>query len=234
MISLVIPVYNDASLLPRCLTAIAAQTLLPGEVIVVDDGSEPALRAEFPISNTQFPITLVRQAHAGAAAARNRGAQEAHGDLLLFCDADVVLAPHALERLAAMLEQHPGASYAYSSFRFGWKMFRSFPFSADRLRHMPYIHTTALIRRAHFPGFDASLPRFQDWDLWLTMLAADHVGIHVPEVLFTIARTRGTMSRWLPSFAYRIPRLSRTRSYAAAMQRIHEKHGLAAFSTAHT
>lgn len=123
------------------------------------------------------------------------------------------------------LREHPEVSYVYSAFRFGWKTFRSFPFDPDRLRRMPYIHTTSLIRRVHFPEFDESLKRFQDWDLWLTMLAHGHVGIHIPEVLFTV-RSGGTMSRWFPSFALKLPwKPSWVRAYEDAAAIIRKKHG---------
>lgn len=229
MISVVIPVFNDVRVLRRCLASVAEQTARDVEVIVVDDGSHP------PIPSTPdayppvpFPMRFLHQEHAGAAAARNTGAAVADGEYLLFCDADIVLIPDALATLRSALEAHPEASYAYPSFRFGWKRFASFPFDAERLRRMPYIHTTALLRRAHFPGFDASLPRFQDWDLWLTLLAASRTGLHVPAELFAIRRMRGTMSRWVPSFAHRLPwKIARVRAYDAAAARIRAKHHLA-------
>ncbi|MDP3771483.1 MAG: glycosyltransferase family A protein, partial [bacterium] len=189
-ITVVIPVWNDRGILVRCLGSLERQIFRDVEVVVVDDGSEPPV--ELRGTSDEVRVRLVRQQHAGAPAARNRGARDTESELVMFCDADIELAPNALERMVATLDAHPGASYAYSGFRFGWKKFRSFPFDADRLRRTPYIHTTSLIRRAHFPGFDEALTRFQDWDLWLTMLEQGRVGIHIPEVLFTIRNTRGT------------------------------------------
>ncbi len=221
-IVVIIPTWNDRELLHRCFVSLAAQTFKDFEVIVVDDGSEPAI--ELRGTSDEVRVRLVRQEHAGAPAARNRGARETQSEFLLFCDADVELQPYALERMARTLDAHLEASYAYSAFRFGWKKFSSFPFDAARLRRMPYIHTTALIRRAHFPGFDESLKRFQDWDLWLTMLEAGHVGTYIPETLFTV-RSGGTMSRWFPSFALRLPwKSSRVRAYEDAAGVIRKKH----------
>lgn len=229
MISVIIPVYNDARMLARCLASIAQQCDRDIEVIVVDDGSDPPLdrkRIGVPTS-LQGYIHWVGHEHAGAAAARNRGATAAHGDFLLFCDADIVFAPGAFASYRAALAAQPNASYAYPAFRFGWKHFSGFPFDAGRLRRMPFIHTTALVRRGHFPGFDPSLARFQDWDLWLTMLEQGHIGVHIPQELFAIRRTRGAMSRWVPSFAFRLPwKLRRVRRYEEAAQRIRAKHHL--------
>lgn len=222
-VTVIIPVWNDRGTLSRCLDSINRQMLQNVDVVVVDDGSAPPAKER--VTSAEVRVRWIRQAHAGAPAARNRGARETTSEFVLFCDADIELEPHALSRMVATLDAHPEASYAYSSFRFGWKTFRGFPFDADRLRRMPYIHTTALIRRTHFPGFDESLARFQDWDLWLTMLEQGHVGIHIPEILFTIRNTRGTMSRWIPSFVHRLPWKSRrVREYDAAAAIVQRKH----------
>src|SRR5262249_29507727 len=56
--------------------------------------------------------------------------------------------------------------------------------SPERLRRGNYIDVTSLIRRDWFFGFDPDISRFQDWDLWLTMLTAGCHGRYVREVLF--------------------------------------------------
>jgi glycosyltransferase involved in cell wall biosynthesis len=84
--TVVIPAYNAASTIDRCLNALMHQTVEREryEVIVVDDGStdDTAERA------SRWGARVIRQANAGPAAARNRGATEAQGTLLLFTDAD--------------------------------------------------------------------------------------------------------------------------------------------------
>ncbi|MBI1961282.1 MAG: hypothetical protein HYS45_01105 [Parcubacteria group bacterium] len=120
--------------------------------------------------------------------------------------------------MSKVLDENPGASYAYSSFKFGWKTFKLWEFDADRLRQMPFIHTTSLMRREHFPGFDESLKRLQDWDLWLTMLEKGYNGIWIQEVLFNV-KTGGTMSSWLPSFLAK-----RNKEYQASVEVVRKKH----------
>jgi len=140
--------------------------------------------------------------------------------------------PDTLEKMVHILEQHPEASYAYSSFKFGWKTFKLWPFNAERLRRMPYIHTTSLIRHEHFPKFDESVKRLQDWDLWLTMLEQGHTGAWIPEVLFQIINTKGTMSQWIPSFLHKMPwkwlgiQPKAILRYNEAVARIKAKHKL--------
>ncbi len=224
MIDLIIPVYNQAQQLGQCLASIQTQTLPAARVIVVDDGSTDDVAAAIQPFRNRLPITLQRQPNRGAAAARNAGAGESSAPLIVFCDADVVLRTEFLAKLHAALD-HSTASFAYSSFRFGKKNFSSFPFDLQRLRRMPYIHTTALIRREHFPGFDETLQRLQDWDLWLTMAEQGRTGVWVPEVLFTV-QTGGTMSEWFPKILYRLPWLPMVRRYNDALAVIKRKHHL--------
>lgn len=213
IISIIIPHYNRARVLGRALESVAGQRffgLQPQndslEIIVVDDGSEEAhkeyLRKEIVPKFPQVKFVFVE--HAGAATARNRGFKESGGQYVIFWDADIVGQLEMLAKMKKALDEHPEASYAYSSFKFGWKKFVCGPFDAERLKQMNFITTTSLIRREHFPGFDELLKKFQDWDLWLAMLEQGHIGVWVPEILFHIA-PKGTMSQWLPSFVYRFP-----------------------------
>jgi len=233
MISIIIPVYNQAQKLLKTLAGIAAQTYTDYEVIIVNDGSKDGVEAIFAAyykkltANNQY--LFINQNNQGAPAARNRGYQEAHGEYLFFCDADAVLKPEALDIMLGVLENNPGASYSYPSFYWGRKLFKVGEFDADKLRQAPYIHTMALIRRADFPasGWDINIKKLQDWDLWLTMLEQGKIGRWVGQILFTVA-PGGTISSWLPSFAYKLlPFLPSVRKYQAAVKIIKNKHGLA-------
>ena len=102
-ISVIVPAYQAAAVLPHCLRALQHQTIDRAhyEIIVVDDGStdgtadlaEQALR-DFPAAQ------VIRAEHGGPANARNLGAWAAQGNLLLFTDADCEPAPDWIERFA--------------------------------------------------------------------------------------------------------------------------------------
>ncbi len=232
MISVILPVYNQADKLNKTLIGLNNQTYRDFEVIIVNDGSHDnpdKIFTDFLKHNkTELHFYFLNQKNQGAPSARNRGASEAKGEFLFFCDADAVLEPQAFEVLLSALSINPLISYAYSSFKWGKKLFKGTPFDAEKLRIKPYIHTMSLIRSIDFPpaGWDESIKKFQDWDLWLTMLENNKVGIFVDQVLFTVA-PGGTISSWLPSFAYKaFPFLPAVKKYKAAMAVIYNKHRL--------
>ena len=73
-----------------------AQTTDDIEAIVVDDHSTDdtaAIASRYPVELIALPQ------HAGVSAARNRGAEASRGEILLFLDADVVLAPGGISRV---------------------------------------------------------------------------------------------------------------------------------------
>jgi len=231
MISIIIPVYNQAQKLAHTLASIAKQTFLDWELIVVNDGSTDNPEQVFTnfVSNVKLDnrFIFLNQTNGGAPSARNHGWQKSQGDFLFFCDADAVLKNNALELLLDALNSNPDASYAYPSFNWGHKLFKVGEFDADRLKKEPYIHTMALIRRKDFPtvAWDESIKKFQDWDLWLTMLENSKYGIWVDQVLFTVT-PGGTISSWLPGFAYKLmPFLSSVKKYNEAKEIILKKHG---------
>lgn len=232
MISLIIPVYNQAQKLLKTLASIETQTYVDYEVIIVNDGStdrvEEVFSAYYKKLKTNNHYLFINQTNHGAPAARNRGYQEARGEYLLFCDADATLSPEALAILLGFLTNNTGCSYSYPSFYWGHKLFKVGTFDADKLRSGPYIHTMALIRRADFPktGWDESIKKLQDWDLWLTMLEQGKTGYWVGQVLFKV-EPGGTISSWLPSFAYKLfPFLPSVKKYKTAIKIIKDKHGL--------
>lgn len=232
LISVIIPTYQHAGTIGETLGSVLAQDYPNIEVIVVDDGStDNTKQAVEPFRDS---LTYVHQENRGANAARNQGFLLAKGEFVIFVDADVAMKPDMLTRLADALFEHPEVSIAYSGFRFGWKKFRGLFWDADRLRRLNYIHTTSLVRRVDFPGFDETIRRFQDWDVWLTMLEAGKKGILVPKVLFrcVIEGKSRIGSSWMPRAVYRLPwaRLpwqpKRVAAYCAAREIIVKKHHL--------
>lgn len=109
--SIIIPTYNRPRPMHTCLSAIAAQDYPPDrfEVIVVDDGGAIDPARVIDRFRNSLNITLLKQANAGPAAARNTGAAAAAGEYLAFTDDDC--APHRdwLTKLAAELQRQPEA-----------------------------------------------------------------------------------------------------------------------------
>jgi glycosyltransferase involved in cell wall biosynthesis len=108
LVSVVIPVRDMARFLDAALASVFAQTYRPIEVIVVDDGSSDdvdAVLARWP------EVIAVRQARAGASAARNAGLARARGQYLALQDADDLWAPEKLALQVAHLEAHPEHGY---------------------------------------------------------------------------------------------------------------------------
>lgn len=234
MISVIIPVYNMAEKLPATLDSLFLQTIANElEIIIVNDGSKDNVSAEFEKylkthKLPDVPMKFFNQANAGAPAARNRGLREAKGEYLIFSDADATFKPEALEKMKKTLENNPQASYAYPSFMWGKKAFKVGAFDAQRLKSGPMIHTTALIRTKDMTpkGWDESIKKLQDWDLWLTMLEEGKTGIWIDEFLFTL-QPGGHISEWVPGFVYKLlPFLPVVQKYNKAVANVKAKHNI--------
>ncbi len=128
----------------------------------------------------------------GANWARNQGWRQAKGEYLLFSDCDCTWKPEALSVLMRALQRDPKASYAYCAFRWGSGQRALGPFSSVQVRRGSCFSTMSLFRAKDFPGFDESIRRLQDWDLYLTLLKRDgRLGVCVPLELFTTPEREG-------------------------------------------
>ena len=115
-LSVVIPVYNGATLLRRCLDAIVAQqTHYKMEVWLVDDGStdetvalyrERYLNADTAQGQSWLQFHLLQQQNAGPSKARNWGMTQAQGRYVALLDADDYWEPDYVEQTVSFLEQH--------------------------------------------------------------------------------------------------------------------------------
>jgi glycosyltransferase involved in cell wall biosynthesis len=90
-VSIIIPTFNGASRIGNCLDALLRQTVdRDAEILVVNDGSSDRTA---DVVARYSDVRLINQVNAGPAAARNRGANEANGTIILFTDDDCVPAP---------------------------------------------------------------------------------------------------------------------------------------------
>ena len=106
-ISVIVPVYNTAPYLRRCLDSVLAQTQKDFEILAVDDGStdeSPTILKEY---QEKFPewIQVLRKENGGLSDARNFGLRRATGDYIAFLDSDDFLAPDFIQSILALLER---------------------------------------------------------------------------------------------------------------------------------
>ena len=173
-ISVVIPAYNAASFLPRCLQSVFAQTLKPDEVIVVDDGSadNSAALAE------ELGATVIRRSNGGPAAARNAGIKSASNEWIALLDADDLWAPDKLERQTRCIR--PATVLVYTGIRmFDDNGVRGVVPAVDAssarkmLRYTnPITPSTVIVKRdaiLQLGGFRDGISGCEDWEMWFRL-----------------------------------------------------------------
>jgi len=111
LISIIVAVYNDWALLDGCLHSLAQEKEIPFEVIIVDDGSKEPAPEYIQCRSDCYPLTILRQDHAGISVARNRGVRSAKGSVLLFVDSDSRVQTNCLAALASAIGDFPEHSY---------------------------------------------------------------------------------------------------------------------------
>ncbi|HZW28066.1 MAG TPA: glycosyltransferase family 2 protein [Trueperaceae bacterium] len=180
--TVVVPTHRRPSLLREALASVAAQTLPPAQVVVVDDAGDDETRAVV----SAFPGVeyALNDRARGGSGARNAGAAVARGDWLAFLDDDDLWLPRKLERVAAVIAAGPadlGLVYSASE-QFdgatGATLSRSRPQARGRvLDEMLYRNavggmSVVVVRRDLFEavgGMDESFPSLQDMELYVRL-----------------------------------------------------------------
>ena len=147
-LSVIIPFHNAERTLQRCLESVKQAISDDMEVLLIDDGSSDAS----PATATQYSFRLIRMPRcSGPAAARNRGAHEARGELLLFIDADVVLHDDTIDQILETYQQRidiVGVSAIYSDKPLLSGLFQEFKTLEETYKYSAY-------RSQAYSGFDA-------------------------------------------------------------------------------
>lgn len=97
-VSVIVPAYNEEKYIPKCIDSLLGQTYKNLEIIVVDDGSTDKT-AEIVKKYESNGVSLLRQDHLGPGKARNLGAENAKGEILILVDSDMEFEPNYIEEL---------------------------------------------------------------------------------------------------------------------------------------
>jgi SAM-dependent methyltransferase len=225
-VSVVITCYNQGRFLGEAIESVLRQTYRRHEVVVIDDGSSDDTA---DVAARYSEVGLVIEPHRGLAAARNAGIRYSSGDYLVFLDADDRLLPSALEVGVKHLSANPQAAFVsgrHVRIAAGGAILSSPHEPAVHGDHYlallrgNYIgmHAAVMYRREALEaveGFDSSLPRCEDYDLFLRLARRFSVSSHdepVAEYRFhganmssDSAAMLGTVLRVLRSEARRAP-----------------------------
>jgi glycosyltransferase involved in cell wall biosynthesis len=179
--TVIIPVYNGERFIRRAVDSVLKQTLLPIQIIVVDDGSKDPTRE---ILKTEYgeAVTLICQTNGGPAKARNAGLRVATGEFVAFLDADDFWEPAKLETQLKMMKKSPAAIGNYTGLRIvndeGVFVNNLKPIDATTL--WPTLRwcnpgvppSSVLLRRSVIEkvgGFSERQLGSEDWDLWFRL-----------------------------------------------------------------
>lgn len=206
LVSVIIPSHNRAGLVSRAVRSVLDQTHQAIEVIVVDDGStDDTGTVVRGIADSRVRYLRHEQAR-GACAARNSGIDAAQGEWMAFLDDDDRFLPAKIERQLAVAAGCVAVVTAFQ--RLGG--------SHPRVLGMRTIELSHLRRGNRFSGsgilakadlarrlkFDESLPRGQDWDFLIRLVASGTVR-YLPEVLFEVDNgPHARITNWMQGQSY--------------------------------
>lgn len=187
-ISVIIPTYNRAGLLPRAIGSVLSQTSPADELIVVDDGSSDNTAEILAAYGGQLQV--IRQKNRGVSAARNTGIERAKGEWIALLDSDDAWLPRKLENQRAYIRSNPGIRIFQSRERWIRNGRRVNP---KRKHYKPagwifkpslklcLVSPSAVIFEKSLwqevGGFDENLPVCEDYDLWLRIAKKYAIGL---------------------------------------------------------
>jgi glycosyltransferase involved in cell wall biosynthesis len=185
----VITTYNHAAFLDDAVRSIIRQSVPAEEIIVVDDGSTDHPEA---VVSGYSQVRLIRQLNQGLSAARNTGLRAAASDKIIFLDADDRLCQGAIEAGLECFVRYSEAGFVYGGFRLidagGRVTSEAICRDIGPDPHLTFLrgnavgmHATVLYDRRRLldaGGFDATLRRCEDYDVYLRMSRSHSVANH--------------------------------------------------------
>jgi glycosyltransferase involved in cell wall biosynthesis len=181
-VSIIIPSYNTAHLIVGCLGSVFAQGFRDFEVIVVNDGSPDSPELEKVLQPYLDRIMYIKQTNKRAAGARNTAIASARGEFLAFLDSDDTWLPNHLESQMKQFEAEPELALVYANAVLVGDPKSQIEFMQVCPSHGEGSFEALVVERCQVPvstvvarkaaileagGFDESLARCDDYDMWL-------------------------------------------------------------------
>lgn len=176
-VSLIIPVYNRQVFLNKALKSVLSQTVLPDEIIVVDDNSRKPITISKEHKKNNV-ILLRNEINLGASASRNIGINYSSSNYCTFLDSDDLLSSRKIEVQKKIAEKF-NSDFLYGSniivsdkktFKVGFRSISNQNSYKELINDFPIPNTSTLFISKSFlqkiGGFDESLATCEDHDLW--------------------------------------------------------------------
>ncbi len=186
-ISVVMPSYQSALFIHKTLQSIVEQTVIPSQVIIIDDGSTDntcSIIEEFSKTYPELNIELIRRSHKGPGAARNIGVRGATSEWIAFLDSDDFWFPNKLEIcLQAIRENQQSNFFCHNENMIAEdgsttlldysRLYSAEKPLTEQLFKINLFSTSAVVCKRdnilNVGGFDETLSSAQDYELWLRM-----------------------------------------------------------------
>jgi len=199
--AVVITCWDLGRWLPEAIESVLAQTAPAQEIVVVDDGSTDALTCQVLdwLERHEPRVRIIRSEHRGAAHARNTGIAATSAPCVVLLDGDDLFEPTYLEQASRLLRERDDLSFVCCALQaFGRASYRWKPppyTLAEALGRGACGHISTVFRRELWedgPGFDASLPAYEDVDFWLDALRRGLRGVILDEALLRYRVRQGS------------------------------------------
>jgi peptidoglycan/xylan/chitin deacetylase (PgdA/CDA1 family)/glycosyltransferase involved in cell wall biosynthesis len=190
--AVVITCYELGHTLPAAIDSVLSQTAPAQEIVVVDDGSADVLTGQVLswLEERQPRVRTIRAGHKGVAHARNLGIAATTAPFVVLLDGDDLFEPTYLEQASDLLRAREDLSFVCCALQaFGRASYRWKPppyTVAEGLGRGACGHISTVFRRELWeggPGFDESLPAYEDVDFWLGALRRGLRGVVLDEAL---------------------------------------------------
>lgn len=209
LVSIVLPVYNQANLIDEAIEGVLNQTYPHWELIIIDDGSSDDLQSVLERYKADKRIFVAHQPNQKLPSALNNGNQLVRGSYITWTSADNIMLPDQLAELVVALEGNPDAGLAYSDYQAiddrgdplnepDWRRHNrpdgsseirlpsevtldNFHLSGDNFLGASFLWRADV--QAIVGPYDESTFGGEDYDMWLRMHLVTEF-VHVPKVLY--------------------------------------------------